>query len=84
MTNRPKTLSLKKPILGYSSVSLGLDTQILGENFNQYTFLFKLSGTEPEESGEEIKIFTFGLFVIQKERRVKAGFVKRHQVLMKA
>ena len=82
--NEPKILTLRKSILGYSSVCLGLDTQNLGENFNQYTFLFKLSGAEPENPGEEVKVFTFGLFLLQKERRIKAGFVKRHQVLMRA
>ena len=84
MTNQPKTLSLKLPVPGFGKLCLGGDAQILGDNFTQYTLFIKLLGAEPECSGEQVKVFTFGFFVVKKESRVKAGFVKRRQILVRA
>lgn len=44
----------------------------------------KRLGLQPKESGREIKIFTFGLFIVKIDSRIRAGFVKRHQILVEA
>ena len=44
----------------------------------------KRFGLQSKESKPEIKIFTFGLFVLKINSRVRAGFVKRRQVLVEA
>lgn len=95
---KPKILNLKINLLGYDTMSLGINTENLGDNFWQHTFLVKFSGDEPknlkinsqniiskpEILTEKVKIFTFGLFMITKESRIRAGFIKRQQVLIKA
>lgn len=77
-------IKTNSPVRGFSRLCLGSDTQIFGEKFKQYSFFIKLLGTEPEIVGEEIKVFTIGLFLLRQDNRVRAGFVKRHQTLLKA
>lgn len=84
MRNKPENTTLSLPVPGFGKLCLGGDRQVLGEKFEQYTFYIKLLGKEPGQSGGRVKIFTIGLFVVRKESRVKAGFVKRRQVLVRA
>ena len=84
MTSKPKFLTLNLPLVGLSTLCLGIGTRTLGENIKQYGVLFRLSGAEPKNSGEAVKVFTFGLFMFKKDNRVRAGFIKRHQILVKA
>lgn len=72
------------PVLGFNTLCFGADAQTLDENLKRYSCYVKLVGPEPEMRGEEFKIFTFGLFMVKQHNRVRAGFVKRHQTLLKA
>jgi hypothetical protein len=71
------------PIRGFSSLCLGGGTQVFDKNKKQYSLFIKLLGAEPKESGEEVKIFTFGLFLVKNKHRLRAGFIKRHQAHVK-
>lgn len=84
MTGEPKTLSLKSPILGYGRISFGKDKEVLEENIKKHTFFIKFLGNEPENIGEEIKIFTFGVFFLAGAGGMRLGFIKRHQILARA
>ena len=98
MSSEPKILTLKINLLGYDTLCLGINTETLGNDIKQYTFLVKFSGDEPkslevksqnlasksEVLTEKVKVFTFGLFMITKESRIRAGFIKRRQILIKA
>jgi len=72
------------PVLGFNRLCFGRDTQTFGEDFKQYSFFIKLLGSESETASEEFKVLTFGLFMVKQNNRVRAGFVKRHQILLKA
>lgn len=84
MNDDSENTALKLPVPGFGKLCFGGDRQVLGERFEQYTFFVKLLGKEPKRSGGRVKVFTVGLFLIRKESRVKAGFVKRRQVLVRA
>lgn len=44
----------------------------------------KPSGLLPKSKDKKIRIFTFGLFLIASHGRMRAGFIKRHQILIRA
>lgn len=84
MKSKPKTFDFKLPVLGYSRLHLGKNTEVSDENNKKYTVYFKLLSDEPENEGDVIKIFTFGIFFLEKASGMRLGFIKRHQILAKA
>ena len=78
-----KIIKTYPPIRGFSRLCVGGETQVLDKNIKRYSLFIKLLGAEPKKTGEEVKIFTFGLFMVKNEYRLRAGFVKRHQTHVK-
>jgi hypothetical protein len=84
MESKPKVLTLDLPVAGLGTLSLNAGARTLGADLRQYSVLFRYAGAEPERAGEAVEVFTFGLFVSRRAGRVRAGFVKRHQILVRA
>jgi hypothetical protein len=75
----------------YKIGSVGIDSRVLGLNLYRYVFLVKLTNSNHEESSssnsnnkDKIRVFTFGLFLLADNGKMRAGFLKRHQLLAKA
>lgn len=66
----------------YKIGSVGLDRRVLGLNFYQYVLLIKLADSLPETK-KNIRVFTFGLFLLAHNGKMRAGFLKRNQLLAK-
>lgn len=84
MTSRSKSLTLKSPIFGFTTLGFDLNSQTLDSDTEQHIFAVRLTGAEPEMLGKEFTVLTVGLFVIRKMGKVRIGFVNRRQVLIKA
>lgn len=68
----------------YRIGSVGVDSRTLARNYFQYAFLIKLADAHPYPDKADVRVFTFGLFLLANNGKMKAGFLKRHQLLAKA
>lgn len=84
MLIQPKTLPLVLPLAGYHNVCFGNEKQFTDEGLIKRSIFIKFLGIEPQNPGEEIKVFTFGIFLLANAGRIRLGFIKRHQILIKA
>ena len=49
----------------------------------QFNFIIQLMGAEPERSGEQCKILSLGLVIVNAGGKISIGFIKRCQVIAK-
>ncbi len=76
-----KTLALESGNSAVENERLAPDSMSSDEGLH---FAPEAMGLQPKESKPEIKVFTFGLFFLRINSRVRAGFIKRHQILVEA
>ncbi len=67
----------------YKIASVGLDSRTLARNYFQHAFLIKLADSPPDSDKSDVRVFTFGLFLLANNGKMKAGFLKRNQLLAK-
>jgi hypothetical protein len=77
------TLTFNLPILDFGTICLSVGRRSSDEG-RQYGFFFKMLSAEPRNSGEYLKVFTFGLLILRDGIRIRAGVIKRRQILVKA
>lgn len=65
----------------YTIGAIGIDSRTLTTNHFQYTLLFKLADSLPDSDKPNVRVFTFGLFLLANNGKMKAGFLKRNQLL---
>jgi hypothetical protein len=82
--NSATTLTFNLPVLDFGTICLSVGRQSSDEGFGQYGFFFKMLSAEPRNSGEYLKVFTFGVLILRDGIRVRAGVIKRRQILVKA
>jgi hypothetical protein len=82
--NRATTLTFNLPILDFGTICLCVGRRSSDEGIGQYGFFFKLLSAEPRNSGEYLKVFTFGVLIHRDGMRIRAGVIKRSQILVKA
>jgi hypothetical protein len=84
MTSRmTTTVTFSLPISAFNTICLGVDRSSSDEGFKQYGFFFTALSAEPKSSGESVKVFTLGILILRAGSRVRAGVIKRHQLLVK-
>ena len=77
-------LTFNLPILDFSTICLGVDRRSSDDGFWQYGFFVKVLSAEPKNSGEHLKVFTFGLLILRDGIRARVVAIKRRQILVKA
>lgn len=82
--NSATTLTLNLPILDFGTICLCVGRRSSDESFGQYGFFFKMQSAEPRNSGEYLKVSTFGVLIHRDGIRIRAGVIKRSQILVKA
>jgi hypothetical protein len=78
------TLTFNLPILDLGTICLRVGRRRSDEGFWQYGIFFKMLSAEPRNSGEYLKVFTFGVLILRDGGRIRAGVIKRSQILVKA
>jgi len=84
MINRTTTtVTFSFPISAFNTICLGVDRRSLDEGFKQYGIFLEVRSAEPKNSGEDLKVFTLGILILRAGSRVRAGVIKRRQLLVK-
>gem|GEM_PF-4088803 len=84
MTSRTTTtVTFSLPISAFNTICLGVDRRSSEEGFKQYGFFFAVQSSEPKSSGGYLKVFTLGILILRAGGRVRAGLIKRRQLLAK-
>jgi hypothetical protein len=82
--NSATTLTFNLPILDLGTICLSVGRRSSDEGIGQYGFFFKMLSAEPSNSGEYLKVFTFGVVILRDGIRIRVGAIKRRQILVKA
>jgi hypothetical protein len=77
------TVSFSLPISAFNTICLSVDRRNSEEGFKQYGFSFAVQSAEPKSSGGYLKVFTLGILILCAGGRVRAGLIKRRQLLVK-
>lgn len=83
ITRTTTTVTFSLPISAFNTICLGVDRRSSDEGFKQHGFFLAVLSEEPQRSGEDLKVFTLGILILRAGNKVRAGLIKRHQLLVK-
>lgn len=79
----PKAITLNLPVSSFKMIRLFTNKLTTDEKCTQFSFIMQLVGAEPENTGDQCKIISLALVFMNTGGKVRAGFLRRCQIIAK-